>query len=98
MSQKRQQQISDLFDSYLLSLLRDGRQVIGEDGSKQTIPLTAADLNIVRQRLRDCGMTAMVSEENPIGSIVREMKARGVKCKPELPRMSGADDAATRAG
>ena len=98
MSQKHQQQISDLFDSYLLTLLLNGRQVVNEDGSEQTTPLTATDLNIIRQRLRDCGMTAMVTEENPIGSIVREMKARGVRCESELPRISEADDAATKVG
>jgi hypothetical protein len=93
-----QQRISDLFDDVILGLLRNGREVIDEDGVTQRVPLTAADLNIIRQRLRDCGMTAIATDDNPIGNIVRELKARGANFSPEIPEVSQNDDIATRVG
>jgi len=93
-----QQQISDLFDEVLFGLLRNGREIIDDDGATQRVPLTAADLNIIRQRLRDCGMTAIATDDNPIGNIVKEMKARGVKYSLDVPEVSKDDDITSRVG
>jgi len=86
--------ISDLFDSVLLDMLKNGRETVDEDGDRVRIPPSAADLNIVRQRLRDCGITAMPTANNPIGSIIEEMKNRGMKIHRELPEVSDEADAA----
>jgi len=84
-------QMSDDFDKALLGLLKEGRKVMNRDGDLIDVPATAADLNVIRQRLKDCGITAMPTTANPIGNIVKEMQARGMK----MPELSTDDDAAT---
>ena len=78
-------QVSDGLDKRLLDLLNNGREIMTKDGELLRVEATAADLNIVRQRLKDCGVSATPTEENPIGNIIEEMKMRGVKFSPNLP-------------
>ena len=92
------QDISELFDSALLDMLKNGREMVTEDGTRERVPISAADLNIIRQRLKDCGITAVATEENPIGNIVAEMKARGMTIHNALPEVSTDDDAASSVG
>lgn len=84
--------MSDAFDNALLDILRGGREVVTRDGERVTIPATAADLNVIRQRLKDCGITAEAMDDNPVGNIVDEMRRRGLKL-PELDTTE--DDVAT---
>ena len=84
--------MSNAFDKILLDILLNGREVVTRDGELMKIQATAADLNVVRQRLKDCGVSAEVTDSNPIGNIVEEMRLRGLRM-PALDMDS--DDAAT---
>ena len=79
------------FDSHLLGVLKKGRQVMDKDGNIQTIEASAADLNVIRQRLKDCGITSMATSGSPIGNIVEEMRKRNLK----MPEVDNSEDAAT---
>tara|TARA_B100001059_G_scaffold183800_1_gene185260 strand:+ start:17237 stop:17491 length:255 start_codon:yes stop_codon:yes gene_type:complete len=83
--------MSDQFDKALLGLLNEGRTIMNREGDSVKVEATAADLNVIRQRLKDCGISAMPTQSNPIGNIVKEMQARGLK----MPEVSTDDDAAT---
>ena len=84
--------MSDAFDQALLGILQHGREVVTRDGERVTVPATAADLNVIRQRLKDCGITVEAMDDNPVGNIVEEMRRRGLKL-PDLDL--DEDDAAT---
>lgn len=71
--------LADGLDSTLLTILKQGRTVIGPDGDERTIDATSADLNVIRQRLKDCGITTMAEEGSPIRDIVEEMKRRNLR-------------------
>lgn len=71
--------MSDAFDKELLRLLTRGREVVNRDGDRELIEPTAADLNVIRQRLKDCGITVEANATNPVGNIVEEMRRRGMK-------------------
>tara|TARA_R100001082_G_scaffold24311_1_gene11857 strand:- start:1018 stop:1293 length:276 start_codon:yes stop_codon:yes gene_type:complete len=83
--------LSEGFDDFLLRILKEGREIMDRDGNVQRVELTAADLNVIRQRLKDCGITAVPMSNNPIGHILEEMKSRNVK----MPPISMEDDVAT---
>jgi len=74
--------MADQFDRALLKVLKDGRTVVGSDGEEKVIDATAADLNVIRQRLKDCGMTVMAEESSPIKNIVDEMRRRQLRIGP----------------
>ena len=80
------------FDKLLLSVLKQGRQIMDKEGNPQTVEASAADLNVIRQRLKDCGITSMATQGSPIGNIVEEMRKRKLKM-PDLDTQY--DDAAT---
>jgi hypothetical protein len=83
------------FDARMSDLLQNGREVMTKDGDVERVEATAADLNVIRQRLKDCGMVDQPADTNPIGSIIDEMKARGMKFSDTLPNIPGEPDAAT---
>tara|TARA_Y100001973_G_scaffold12595_1_gene17486 strand:- start:323 stop:598 length:276 start_codon:yes stop_codon:yes gene_type:complete len=85
------ERMSDDFDKALLGLLKDGRKIMNKDGDLVDMPATAADLNVIRQRLKDCGITAVPTGANPIGNIVKEMQARGMT----MPPLNDEEDLAT---
>jgi hypothetical protein len=76
------------FDARMSDLLQNGREVVTKDGGVERVEATAADLNVIRQRLKDCGMIDQPADANPIGSIIDEMKERGMKFDDTLPNMS----------
>ena len=78
------ERLSDELDKSLLDVLVNGREIMTQDGPVR-MQASAADLNVVRQRLKDAGIAAIATEENPIGSLIREMQLRGVKIQPQLP-------------
>ncbi|MEE2887526.1 MAG: hypothetical protein VX951_08850 [Planctomycetota bacterium] len=86
--------LGDEFDRRLLKILREGRQVISREGDVQEVEASAADLNVIRQRLKDCGITAVPVEASPIGNIVAEMNKRRLR----LSEMDDTDDLATAEG
>ena len=71
--------LADKLDQRLLTVLKDGRTIIGQDGEERNIDATSADLNVIRQRLKDCGITSMAEEGSPIRDIVEEMKRRNLR-------------------
>ena len=85
------EKLSDLYDQHLLKVLVDGREIVTKDGELLKVEPTAADLNVIRQRLKDCGITSVPTANNPIGNIVAEMSRKGLK----LPDLDNEDDAAT---
>ena len=85
------EKMSDAFDSELLKILQEGREVVTKEGEVVKVGASAADLNVIRQRLKDCGITVGATTNNPVGNIVAEMQRRGMS----LPELDGADDAAT---
>ena len=86
-----QKQMSDLFDTMLVKLLKEGREVMSRDGDIVKLDASAADLNVVRQRLKDCGITAIATEDNQVGDILKQMHQRGLK----LVDLDDTPDAAT---
>tara|TARA_B100001094_G_scaffold301487_2_gene327825 strand:+ start:449 stop:733 length:285 start_codon:yes stop_codon:yes gene_type:complete len=88
-------ELSEHFDKALLDVLVSGRKIMDKDGDEQVVDATAADLNVIRQRLKDCGITAQATDNNPLGSIIEEMKSRGMAFGADLPEMNQGDDAAT---
>ncbi len=80
------EKLSDELDKALLDVLVNGREIMTQDGPVR-MQASAADLNVVRQRLKDAGVSAVATDENPIGSLIREMQSRGVNIQPQLPPM-----------
>ncbi len=85
------EQMSELYDAHLLQVLQEGREIVTKEGEVERVQPTAADLNVIRQRLKDCGITSAPTATNPIGNIVAEMTRRGM----QMPGLDDADDAAT---
>lgn len=83
------EKMGDEFDALLLQILREGREIVDRDGERQIVQPLAADLNVIRQRLKDCGVTSVPVEDSPIANIVAEMAKRN------LPALDNSDDAAT---
>ena len=86
------EQIAKIYDQTLLTMLQEGREIVDQKtGEIRQVQVTAADLNVIRQRLKDCGVTDVNASSSPIGSIIEEMKLRNLK----LPDVDTGDDAAT---
>jgi len=81
--------MGDRFDEMLLSMLEDGRETMDRDGNIVKVQPTSADLNVIRQRLKDCGITSVPTEDSPIANIVAEMAKR------RLPELNDEPDIAT---
>ena len=86
------EKVSSMYDKVLLSILQEGREIVDvKSGEIKQVQATAADLNVIRQRLKDCGITASPTSSNPIGNILTEMRNRNLK----LGEIDESDDAAT---
>lgn len=81
--------MGDRFDEMLLSMLEEGRETMDRDGNIVKVQPTSADLNVIRQRLKDCGITSVPTEDSPIANIVAEMAKR------RLPELNDDSDYAT---
>lgn len=90
-SEKELEDLANGFDRHLHKVLKDGREVMNRDGELTRVEATAADLNVIRQRLKDCGITSVGTQGSPIGNIVEEMRKRELK----LPPLDTDDDVAT---
>ena len=86
--------LGDEFDQRLLKVLRDGREVITREGEVVQAEASAADINVIRQRLKDCGITAVPVNASPIGNIVAEMAKRNMT----LPDLDTTADFAVAEG
>ena len=86
------EKVSSKYDRVLLNILEEGREIVDtRTGEIKQVQATAADLNVIRQRLKDCGITASPTASNPIGNILTEMRNRNLK----LGDVDESDDAAT---
>lgn len=74
------------FDRRLLELLKKGRPsispstglaVLDDNGEPVYTPASAADLSVIRGRLRDCGATESdgLDEDNPVDAAMKRMEA-----------------------
>lgn len=87
--------ISNALDRQLLEILDNGRETMTRDGDVVTLPPTAADLAVVRQRLKDCGITAAPTENNIIGKILDAYRDRGEDIpNNKLPDIDAGEDSA----
>lgn len=86
------EKVSSKYDKVLLNILEEGREIVDtRTGEIKQVQATAADLNVIRQRLKDCGITASPTASNPIGNILSEMRNRNLK----LGDIDESEDAAT---
>jgi hypothetical protein len=86
------EKVSSMYDKVLLGILEEGREIVDtRTGEIKQVQATAADLNVIRQRLKDCGITTSPTASNPIGNILTEMRNRNLK----LGDFDESDDAAT---
>ena len=86
------EKVSAMYDKVLLGILEEGREIVDtRTGEIKQVQATAADLNVIRQRLKDCGITTSPTASNPIGNILTEMRNRNLK----LGAFDESDDAAT---
>lgn len=94
-NEQRYEEMHRLLSSTMLDILRNGRQVVGDDGSVQRVTPTSADLNAIRGFLKDHGITAPRTKDNPLNDLVAEMTRRGGRMNAErLARgIDGEDEA-----
>lgn len=86
------EKVSSKYDKVLLNILEEGREIVDtRTGEIKQVQATAADLNVIRQRLKDCGITVSPTASNPIGNILSEMRNRNLK----LGDIDESEDAAT---
>jgi len=82
--------LAHLYDKQLLKILQEGRQTLTREGEVIRVEATAADLNVIRQRLKDCGITSTASVDSPVANIVEEWRKRGLN----IPEMDATEDVA----
>jgi len=75
-------ELADGFDKLLLDMVKNGRPLVTPDGmplkdenTGQLVmqPLTAADMNVIRSRLKDCGSTRLLGTGSPLDEIEDEL-------------------------
>lgn len=89
MSNEREyEEIHRLLSATMLDILRNGRQVVAPDGSPQRVTPTSADLNAIRGFLKDHGINAVRTKDNPLNDLVAEMTRRAVSASD----LAGDDD------
>ena len=104
MTDKIHDQMSQYLDATLVNVLMNGRPALGPDGQVQldsegnvkTIPASASDMNIARQRLRDLGIEKVPQSNIDPKEIAEELRAQDARIDNfNLPQMADGDDAAT---
>lgn len=102
MAQTLQQEIASLADEKLRDWLKNGKDVLSEDGIPILKPgtqepvrrdLTAAEMSVIVKRLGQCGISSLPVAGSPVGDIVAAMKAKGVSFNATtLPPAPPGDD------
>ena len=95
----RPERISDALDATLLKVIKkgtplqdkDGNIILDPKGKPIMSPPSAAFLNVARNRLRDLGITKVVTEGDSADELAAEL---GLKARP-IPELSQEDDRAT---
>ena len=90
--EREYEEIHRLLSATMLDILRNGRQVVGEDGAVQRVTPTSSDLNAIRGFLKDHGINAVRTKDSPLNELVAEMaRRRGPTSAEDLA--GGFDDA-----
>ncbi len=97
-----QTDLSDELDAVLLKVVRSGRPLLDKEGravlddeDKPVLTLPSAqDLNVARQRLKDLGLTHVVSEGDVADELAREIGIRDGKVF-KFPQLSTEPDGAS---
>lgn len=87
-----QQTLSDELDKVLLKGM-DGITVLDNEGNPVKIDPPAALLNVARQRLKDLGITKVVTADDPVNQLMREIGKPKFKIVAPQP-VDDAEDAA----
>lgn len=96
--------VGNLMDLMMLQWLTQGwKPGLDDNGNTIEVPLLAADINQIRQRLKDCGITIMASGELDVPATIQaaldeaDDKAAKIagRIGPGVPPMSDEPDAAT---
>lgn len=69
----------------LLDRLENGVKVVTKQGDVETADISPADLNVIRQFLKDNNVNGIVTDDNPLGKLA----------KHALPKTFGEDDHST---
>ena len=90
-------QLSNELDQTLLEVVKFGRVVLDREGKVHKIPPTAADLNVVRQRLKDLNLSYVPGADSPAEQMRRVMadRHRLRLAGGDMPAVDLGPDAAT---
>ncbi len=75
-------EIAKLYDQELLRLLKDGRTTTDKTGNPIHVEANAADLNVIRQRLKDCGITEASDTQSTISETLLRLRGQGMSLPP----------------
>jgi len=104
MANKVHDQMSEYLDATLIRILKEGRPIIGPDGQPisdrkggyKTMPASASDLNIARQRLRDLGVDKTKHDIVDPKEIAEQLRSQDARIDNfNLPELPDGDDPAT---
>lgn len=86
-------QMAEELDRTLLDVLKNGQTIAGPDGKPVTLTPSAAMLNVIRGRLKDCGITSDASNpESTIHQLAEEARQAGLKLGPMPPVSEEPDE------
>ena len=89
-----QTETAELFDAYVLKILRQGGiKIVTDEGKVEIIDISAAMLNAIRGRLKDLGATSTAAPGSTASGLLEAARLR-YKGK-EISPISEEDDAAT---
>jgi hypothetical protein len=96
------QKTAEAFDAILLKIVTEGQTVLDDEGNVQKIDPTAATLNVIRQRLKDAGIsgTAPNSKTRGLGAVRERLRQQGklrLAGDGKLPPVGEGEDAASEA-
>jgi hypothetical protein len=74
--EREYEELHRLLSATMLDILRNGRETVSADGSVQRVTPTSADLNAIRGFLKDHGINAVRTKDNPLNDLVAEMTRR----------------------
>jgi hypothetical protein len=89
-NEEKCEEIHRLLSSTMLDILRNGRQVVTQDGTVQRVTPTSSDLNAIRGFLKDHGINAVRTRDNPLNDLVAEMTKRAGRIT--AADLAGGDD------
>jgi hypothetical protein len=91
------QAAAEAFDNLLLKIVTEGQTVVDDEGNVQKVDPTAAMMNVIRQRLKDAGISGASpqSKTKGLGGVRQKLIDQGKLKLSGLPPVSDEDDRAT---